>query len=237
MQSATQAHRLYDPLARYLSSALGRPVVFRPARAWWIYQDRVQKGRYDIVLDGPQFTGWRMARLGYKVVARARNPVSLDIVVRARSVFRRPRDLAGQTLCATPPPSLAGLVAEQVVADPVAQPHLLDAHGPRAVIEAVRHGLCAAGVVPAGVTLHSGLRVLRRESFPGQAFSVSPVLGHKVALQLRTALLATTAKSVLRPLIQTYSMGGLRAASGHASVGSANLLQSTWGFYPISLLR
>lgn len=228
--SGAEAHRLYDPLARYLGVALGRPVVFRAARAWWIYQDRIQRSRYDIVFAGPSLTGWQVVQQGHQVLAAASQPMTVEVVVPAASPIEQLAQLRGHTLCARPAPSLPGVVAQTFWSDPLSAPNLLDVGGPGAAVAALAARRCAAAVVVQRTPLSRGLRVLGRRQFPGMAFSVAPGLAGTLGVRLQEALLAPAAGAALRPLVQSFDMGSVVRAAEGPYRRYAGLLQATWGF-------
>ncbi|MEK7734742.1 MAG: PhnD/SsuA/transferrin family substrate-binding protein [Pseudomonadota bacterium] len=63
MDSGAPETDAYQPIADYLSSKLGRKVVYRHVDNWLSYQSEMRKGKFDIVIDGPHFVSWRMAAL------------------------------------------------------------------------------------------------------------------------------------------------------------------------------
>jgi len=56
---------IFKPIVDLLTKAVGEKVTFRHGDNFLVYQSEMRKGSYDITLDGAQFVGWRMAKLGH----------------------------------------------------------------------------------------------------------------------------------------------------------------------------
>ena len=81
-ESAQAAAEIYGPIAKYLSAATGKKVVYRQPSNWIAYQAEMRKGEYDLVFDGPHFNAWRAANLQHNILVKAPGEHSFVVVVK-----------------------------------------------------------------------------------------------------------------------------------------------------------
>ena len=120
-------NKTYQPVAEYLSKATGRKIVYRHIDNWLSYQSEMQKGKIDIVFDGPHFVSWRMAALQHEPIAKLPGKLAFVAVVRADDQeINDPSDLAGRAVCAFAPPNLATLTFLAQFENPARQPRIVN---------------------------------------------------------------------------------------------------------------
>ena len=73
---------VYQPIADYLSKATGKKIVYQGSNNWLTYQDKMRKGTYDLVFDGPHFVSWRMNRLQHVPLVKLAGDLAFVVVVR-----------------------------------------------------------------------------------------------------------------------------------------------------------
>lgn len=154
LESEAEAERIYAPIAAYLSHAIGKPVEFVPAGNWGAYEGWMQKGKYDLVLDGPHFNGWRVRHLGHQVLVRVSGHFHFVMFVRKTDPATSVSDLQGALFCAADPPNLATLMLLSKF-DPFRAPGIEPKIGPMAIYNGVVEKQCRAGVLPESYLLKS----------------------------------------------------------------------------------
>lgn len=236
-ESASEAERLYQPLARYLGQALGRPVEFRHSGDWGVYQSRMLAGDYDILFDGPHFNGYRAAKLDHTVLVKVEEPHELAVITRVDSPFVSMQKMAGRTFCTHAPPNLGALVLLQLFDNPARQPAIVATESWTATYRNVVAGKCVGGVMPVAQfnKLNSGdaARILYKTApMPNQAFSAGPRLGAHERGVIAASLLSDAAREPLRPLQAAYKFTRLVPASNEEYLDLAALLTNAWIYRP-----
>lgn len=230
---------VYQPIAEYLSAAIGKKIVYEHSDNWLTYQYKMQKGSYDLVFDGPHFLSWRMIKLNHEPLVKF--PGKLAFVVIARKDNDRineVKDLAGRTVCGMAPPNLATLTMYSLFENPARQPLIVEVQSFKQAYQDVLANKCAAAVLrdaafnkldkdknAAKVLFHS-------KGVPNQAFSAGPRFTAEDKAKMVKALLAPEAKVKLAKFLERFNMKDkeLLAASRAEFEGIAVLLKDTYGF-------
>ncbi len=88
----------YQPLADYLSAALGQPVNLESAKDFFTFHTRTIEGEYELVLTAPHLAWLAWKEGGYRPLLIYREPAKGFVVVKADSPYRRLGDLKGKTI-------------------------------------------------------------------------------------------------------------------------------------------
>jgi ABC-type phosphate/phosphonate transport system substrate-binding protein len=236
--SDESGHRIFDPVADYLSTVLGRKVVYRHPTTWGGYQADMIAGKYDIVFDGPHFNGWRAAHRQHRVIVRIPGEfVYTAVVPAANKTAQSLKRLAGHKICAHAPPNLGTLIMYSVFDNPVRQPVVITHDGYKQIFQALIEGKCEAAMLPKGYLDkfdpdHVRTRVIyHTEPMPQQAFSVGPRLEPSEQDRIAEALLSPAAAVPLANFNKVYALQrGLVAASNGDYVVLSGYLKDQWGY-------
>lgn len=230
---------VYQPIADYLSEAIGKKIVYEHPDNWLTYQYKMQKGGYDLVFDGPHFLSWRMAKLGHEPLVKF--PGKLAFVVIAHKDNDRVnevKDLAGRTVCGMAPPNLATLTMYSLFENPARQPLIIEARSFKQAYQDLVAKKCVGAALrdaafnkldkdknAAKVLFHS-------KGVPNQAFSAGPRFTAEDKAKMVKALLAPEAKVKLAKFLEQFNMKDkeLLAANRAEFEGIAVLLRDTYGF-------
>ena len=210
--SDSEQRKVYDPIARYLSQAIGRPVVFKPAGSWGVYQGMMTQGYYDLVIDGPQFTGWRIQHLHYTVLARVSGHLTMEVIVRKHSAVQKLSDLDGDTACASAPPWLGTLVLQSLFGA-ARQPDIVEVNGLPRIYRALLTRQCEMAVLPmqfvqAQPDWASHVRaVYQYTSMPNIAMSAGPRISAAEQEEIAQAVFAPQADGPFRMFAHAYMHG------------------------------
>jgi ABC-type phosphate/phosphonate transport system substrate-binding protein len=230
---------IFEPLAKYLSTVLGKPVVYKHSGNWGVYRSEMLKGSYDIVFDGAHFNGYRAEKLQHTIVAKAPGEMVFVTIVRHDNAqITQSRQLAGRGVCAHAPPNLGTLTLLAQFDNPLRQPIIVSTDGWKNIYDGVAQGKCAAGVLPHGQLNKfdpSGVtaKVIHRErAVPNNAISVGPRLSAEEVRKVATALLAPQAAAPTEKLRKAYNVGERFVRAGNQEfTGLAEFLRSEWGYY------
>lgn len=236
--SAESGHRIFDPIADYLSQVIGRRVVYKHPTTWGGYQADMQAGAYDIVFDGPHFVSWRIKNLKHNVLVRIPGDFIYTAVVRKdNNKATQLNQLAGHKICAHAPPNLGTLIMYDQFENPLRQPVVIVEEGYRQIYTALLHGECEAGMLPLYELAkyeqeNPQTRVIFRSgAMPQQAFSAGPRVTPAEQARIADALLSPAAAVPLADFRRVYGAGqGLVAATDKDYAGLAQYLRDQWGF-------
>lgn len=196
-ESAEEAKRTYEPLARFFTEIIGERVSYVQPRDWLQYTTDMRNGKYDILFDGPHFAAWRMKHLHH--VALARLPGTLDFIVLANwddKRINKLRDLMGLPVCGLPSPNLGTMTVMAQFTDSLAEPEIKEAQGSfEDIIKAFRDGNCRAAIVrdTAFKSLPDAEKkpfkvIFKSPPFPNQTVTVSGSVQPKIREKLIAAL-------------------------------------------------
>ena len=138
----------YEPLAQAMSDTLGEKVTYVYPRDFIQYSVDMQKGRYDIVFDGPHFSQWRVVNLNHTILVNL--PENLQFLVvtpKGRKNVNTLHDLVYETVCAQLTPQLGTLMLLKNYYERAAEPQLHLVHGEDKVFTDFSAGKCTAAVL------------------------------------------------------------------------------------------
>jgi ABC-type phosphate/phosphonate transport system substrate-binding protein len=238
-EEEAEAEAIYGPVADFLSTALGKKVVFRHAGNWGVYQGLMQKGAYDIVFDGPHFNSWRVDRVQHNVVVKVPGEhVFVVLVKKDNDKVHELKQLAGRTICAHAPPNLGTLTALNEFNNPARQPIVVNIDGWRNIYQGMLDGKCVASAIPLKKleqfekdTGRQAKIVFRGAVLPDNAFSVGPRLNTQDQEKIARALLSPEGEKATIKLRNKYAAGKpFTAASNKEFAGLSNYLRNEWGY-------
>jgi hypothetical protein len=237
-ESADEAQRLYQPVADYLSRALGRQVTYVYPRNWLTYQKEMTKGSYDIIFDGAHFTSWRISNIKHNALAKIPDQQTFAVVTRKDNTqVSALKQLAGKKVCGMGAANLATLSLQSEFA-PERQPLILEQVGWNKVYESLIENRCAAATLPMAVLrrLDGGgnfTRIIHQSrELPNQAFSAGPRLTGEEQIKLGKALISPDARTIMEPLLSVNGVPnkGLVLASKEEFAGMDTYLKDVWGY-------
>jgi len=228
---------VYDPIARYLSQATGKNIVYKHPDNWLNYQNQMQQGKYDLVFDGPHFIGWRIAKVGHEPLTRL--PGELSFVVMAKKPEVTFNNLAGRTVCGLAPPNLATLTMYNQFPNPLRQPQVKEVTGYPLAFKDVMDQKCDAAVMRD--KMYSKLSAKAKDKghvswsskgISNQGFSAGPRFSKKDKQAITDALMSPRAQVPLAKFYDRFSKKNktMLRASAVEYAGLDTLLKDVWGF-------
>ena len=204
----------YGPLAKYLSTLLGKPVRYVHPGNWLNYQREVRADTFDIVFDGPHFAAWRIEHLGNQVVVKLPGNLQFYLLVRKDSEINSINDLIGKKICGISPPNLSTLSILAGFNNPVRQPIIKGIKGGMGKVnKAFMEGECSAMVLRSAFynkklkpEQKQQLRIIyKSEKMPSQVITASKRISQAEVEKMRGSLLGTPAgQQALAPTLKRY---------------------------------
>jgi len=238
-EESAEAEAIYGPVAEYLSTALGKKVVFKHAGNWGVYQGLMQKGAYDIVFDGPHFNSWRVDRAQHNVLVKVPGDHVFVVLVRKdNDKIRELKQLAGRSLCAHAPPNLGTLTALNEFENPARQPIIINTDGWKEIYQGLLANKCVAAVMPLKAlekfekdTGHQTKIVFRGATLPDNAVSAGPRLNAQDQEKITRALLSPEGEKATAKLRAKYASNKpFSAANNKEFAGLGTYLKNEWGY-------
>lgn len=235
---AESENKTYQPVADYLSKATGRKIVYRHIDNWLSYQSEMQKGKIDIVFDGPHFVSWRMAALQHEPVAKLPGKLAFVAIVKADDQdISDAKDLAGHAVCAFVPPNLATLTFLAEFENPARQPRIVNVESFPQAYKMMLAGKCRAAVLR-DVLLKKldgeakkAKVVFQSNGIANQAFSAGPRLSAAEKSKIAQALAAPETSVIIKAFLDSENQGKvLVPAKVEEYRAHALLLKDVWGF-------
>ena len=200
---------LYEPLARFMSSVLGREVVYQHPDNWHLFQLRLSQGEYDIVFEDAHLARYSADKLNHTLLAKV--PASdkhVVFITDNNSPVTSLARLVGRPICANAPPDLGTTTVLAEFSNPVRQPLIINTEGWHRIYEAVKAGRCVAGILP-GAWLSryqdKNIKVIHSTtSLPAPVFSAGPRLTKLEKTLLSGSLVSSKASAVLGGLRRAY---------------------------------
>lgn len=235
--SQEKEEEVYRPIVELLTKATGQKVRFQYGDNFLVYQSEMRKDTYDIVFDGPQFVGWRMAKLQHvPVVKFPGNLVFVLAVKKTQTKIETLKDMAGRTLCAFPPPNLATLTVLIEFDNPARQPLVLESPSFPESYKNMVAGKCVGAILQKKLfeTLdqekQAGKVIFTSKPLPNQAFSVGKKVTPELRERITKALLSPEGAVATQKLREVFKIQNLVAATDEEYQGLGKLLRDVYGF-------
>ncbi|WP_126457010.1 phosphate/phosphite/phosphonate ABC transporter substrate-binding protein [Sulfuriflexus mobilis] len=240
-QSVADTHKLYGPLAEYLSQASGKQVKLVPVRNFLEYTSKMRKDEFDIIFDGPHFVSWRMQHTGHIPLARIPGELVFMAAVKDGGTIKDIKELVGKKVCAVNSPNLATLMVLDAFPNPVRQPVIVAQRSFKDSMQCLKDGKADAAILPvafwkkfekAGKT--KGLRLLystNKQPLPPRTFSISKRVDAATREKIRLALLDSEGKPGPQPVLNRFRSKNFVAVKESEYTDLTRLLLSVWGFH------
>lgn len=228
---------IYQPVADYLSQAIGKKVRYKHPGTWGVYRTEMLKGSYDIIFDGPHFNSYRLEKLSHNILVKIPERHEFTVIVRKDKPFQTVSQMAGRTFCTHAPPNLGTLVLLSQFDNPSRQPVIINSKGWETIYNGVISGKCVGGVLPMAnlkkYDRNNQTRVVfKTAAMPNQAFSAGPRVSLEDQMKLAQALASPDAAAATEKLRAAYKVGdGFALASNQEYHGLAEYLRNEWGYY------
>lgn len=237
-ETPAAGREIYQPVADYLSQAIGKKVKYQHPGTWGVYRTEMLKGSYDIIFDGPHFNSYRMEKLSHNILVKIPQRHEFAVIVRKdKASFQSVQQMAGRTFCTHAPPNLGTLVLLGQFDNPSRQPVIINTKGWDKIYQGVISGKCVGGVLPMANLKkfdQAGQAhiVFKTAAMPNQAFSAGPRVSLEDQARLARALAAPDAAMPTEKLRAAYKVGDSFALAGNQEYrGLAEYLRNEWGYY------
>jgi phosphonate transport system substrate-binding protein len=224
--------QVYQPLAAYLSKATGQNIKLVTNSNFLTHWQAMKRGQYDLILDGPHFTDYRVKKMGYTVLAKLPEVVSYTLVANENQMVLEPVELVGKTIATTASPAIGALRLVELYPNPLRQPTIVETPDSEQAAELAVQGKVTAAIIPAPlVGRYPNLTtVATTEQIPSPGISASPKVSPELQQALRRALLDAPNSPDGRKALEALNTPTLEAADNTSFQGLERLLEGMWGY-------
>jgi phosphonate transport system substrate-binding protein len=224
--------QVYQPLADYLSRATGQTIRLVTSPNFLTHWQMMKRGGYDLILDGPHFTDYRVQKMGYTVLAKLPDVVSYTLVANENLMVLEPAELVGKTIATTAAPAVGALRLVELYPHPLRQPTIVETPDSEQAAELAVQGKAAAAMIPAPLVgrYPSLTTVATTEQLPSPGISASPAVSAELQQALRRALLDAPNTPDGRTALEALNAPALEPADNGSFQGQERLLEGMWGY-------
>ncbi|MCB1734694.1 MAG: PhnD/SsuA/transferrin family substrate-binding protein [Gammaproteobacteria bacterium] len=218
---------VYAPLADYLGERTGHTVHIEPSRNFYSYWTRMNRGEFDLALDAAHFTGYRIRKLGYEVLAALPDTVSYTLVSAGDNLIFSSDELVGKPVATMGPPSLGAIRLEQLYDNPMREPLFRTTNTAEESVEMVLRGEAVAAMVPTPlVSEYPNLNTIQVTApTPHLAFSAGDRVPLNVRVALRTTLIGMSKDERGREILSQARLAGFVPTDAETYAAFSGLLE------------
>jgi len=237
-ESLEAGQKVYEPLAKFLSTFFGEPVIYEHPKSWKIYEQKMKNDEYDIIFDGPHFAAWRIDTALAKPLVKLPGSLRFVLIVKkSDQQIKRPEDLFGKTICTLPAPNLGALTLFAMYPYPARQPkYRLIKGGFREISQAFITGQCDGAILRSSYYFNKteplfrdATKVIKRSAgLTNQGITISRRVKPEYYNKLVNTLVRGEGKLALKPILKRfYSKGDTFVPAKTQDYRDQNLLRDT----------
>lgn len=223
----------YTPLARYLSTQTGEQISLITAQTFFTYWQTMKKsGSYDLVLDAPHFTAYRIKNMDYQPLVKVPGVVSFSLVTLGDTLILGTDELVGKRIATLGSPSLGALRLQALYTNPIRQPLIKEVDNSDVALAKLESGEVVAAMIPTPLAAqHGNLNtIMTTEQVPHMTLSASPQVPASVQKKIQSALLGAANTPEGAAMLMAVGLPGFAATDKALYTGYESLLEGVWGY-------
>lgn len=227
-----ETDRVYLPLLRHLQEATGHRFKLVNNKNLFAHWNAFQREEYDLILDGPHFTDFRIQRRDYQVLVKFPDVVSYSLVTHSELFVFEPAELIAKHIATTPSPALGALWLYKFYPNTLRQPILVATEDALSAAEMLNRVEVDAAIIPTAlVGRFPGFNtVTATDQVPAPAISASPKLAPEIREKIKQVLLDLPSSEKGKKVLQTLNTEGFVETSAKEYAGQSSLLEGMWGY-------
>jgi len=235
--SEQETQRAFAPLCQFIARVSTAPCEVHTSPNFLAYWDTIRRGkRVDFVLDAAHFTGYRAAKLGYKVLAKVPDTVSYSLVVPEDRIVFDPVELIGKPVASLGIPSIGAARLNALFPNPMRRPVIVEVSNAEEGLALVRKGKVDGAILPTPVVSQEMARagrivvVMTTEPLPHIALSASPRVDAGLRERLRDALLKASGTPAGQQMLKSIGFPRFEPATEEMYLSHGRVLKEYWGY-------
>jgi len=224
--------KAYTPMAEYLSKVTGHNIELKTSPNFLAYWQSMKTGQYDLTLDAAHLTDYRAQKMGYKVLAKVLDVVSLSLVTGEGIFVFEPAELVGKRIASLASPSRGAVVLDEFFPNPIRQPIIVEVTSAQDAVQEVLKGKASGAIIPS--PLVGGFPQLNvvttTDQWPHIALSASPKVPAEVAKKIQDAMVNASKTPEGQKMLEAINLPGFELADAKRYEGFSKVLQGVWGY-------
>ena len=228
--------KAYQPLAEYIAKSAGKSVELKTAYDYADFWLAMKGGKqYNLVLDAPFYTDWRIKNQGYIPLVKVPGVVSYSLVSLSSSGFLEPNELVGKRIASLIPPAPGGLVMAKMFPVATRQPYIIPVRSSEQALELLLARKAEAAMVPtplAAQAMGQGKEidtVATSDQTPHIPLSAAPSIDAATRDKIKRAFPAPNKTPAGRAMLKHIGFEGFEPAPVEAYDGFFKYLDQDWG--------
>jgi phosphonate transport system substrate-binding protein len=233
-RAATQ--KAYQPLADYIAKTSGKSVEFKTSYDYADYWLAMKVGKaYNLILDGPFYTDWRIKNQGYIPLVKVPGVVSYSLVCLSSAGILETSELVGKRIASLIPPAPGGLVMARMFPIATRQPYIIPVRSSERALELLLSGKADAAMVPTPLVAQAMSQgkeistVATSDQTPHIALSAAPSIDAATRDKIKQALLNADKTPAGQAMLKHIGFDGFEATTAEVYNGYAKYLEQDWG--------
>lgn len=225
----------YAALAQYIQSITGRPCALQTLPTFPAYWETVRRNDYDLALDAPHFTDYRVHKFGFSVLAKLPDTAGYSLLAREAEAPTDPEQLVGRRIASLGLLSIGAGRLNAMFPNPMRQPVPLEAASADQAIDLLLQRRVEAAFVPTAAVaarLQGGgiAVVLTTEPMTRLMLSASPRLPVDLRERIREGLLHADQTEAGRAMLRVLRIERFEPATTESFANQRNALKRYWGY-------
>ena len=233
-RAATQ--KAFQPLADYIAKSTGKSVEFKTSYDYADYWLAMKGGKaYNLILDAPFYTDWRVKNQGYIPLVKVPGMVSNSLIALSSAGIFDAGDLVGKRIASLIPPAPGGLLLARMFPIATRQPYIIPVRSSERALELLLLGKADAAMVPtplAAQAMSQGKEistVATSIQTPHIALSAAPSVDAATRDKIKQALLNADKTPAGQAMLKHIGFDGFEATTAEVYNGYAKYLELDWG--------
>lgn len=232
----TATQKAYQPLADYIAKATGKSVEFKTSYDYADYWLAMKNGKsYNLILDGPFYTDWRIKKQGYIPLVKVPGVVSYSLITLSNAGIFDPAELVGKRIASLIPPAPGGLVMAKMFPIATRQPYIIPVRSSERALELLLAGKADAAMVPtplAAQAMSQGKEistVATSDQTPHITLSAAPSIDAVTREKISQALLNADKTPAGQTMLKHIGFEGFEPTTAEIYNGYSKYLEQDWG--------
>lgn len=228
--------KAYQPLADYIAKASHKSVELKTSYDYADFWLAMKGGKqYNLVLDAPFYTDWRIKNQGYVPLVKVPGMVSYSLVSLSGSGILEPNELVGKRIASLIPPAPGGLVMARMFPIATRQPYIIPVRSSEQALNLLLARKAEAAMVPtplAAQAMGQGKEiatVATSDQTPHITLSAAPSIDAATRDKIKQALLDADKTPAGQAMLKHIGFEGFEPAPVEAYDGFVKYLDQDWG--------
>lgn len=228
--------KAYQPLADFIAKAAGKSLEFKSSYDYADYWLAMKGGKsYNLILDGPFYTDWRVKNQGYIPLVKVPGVVSYSLIALSSAGIFEPAELVGKRIASLIPPAPGGLVMAKMFPVATRQPYIIPVRSSERALELLLARKADAAMVPTPLVAqamsrgHEIATIATSDQTPHIALSAAPTLDAETRDKIKQALLNANKTPAGQAMLKHIGFEGFEATSAEIYNGYSKYLSQDWG--------